>query len=192
MQQPSPVRDVVGVGFPGMSSWDVEYELRDIRAFYKDARLYFSQQATLEMLEKEHADVLHITGEFKCAPSNPSNSVVVLSDGKSLTTSRKIPLGELLALPAFPSVIVSNISSGPNRIDRTVPYIFIANGGSAVIVNAVTPLRKTKKFFGEAFYTALLGGSSSQGAFRKVQLEMIKNPEYASPSFWAPFFLWGR
>jgi hypothetical protein len=61
-----------------------------------------------------------------------------------------------------------------------------------VIGNGFTPSRKTKKFFGEVFYTALLGGNSVQSAYRKVQMEMIKNPDYAPQFVWAPFFLWGK
>src|SRR5207249_2628383 len=35
------VKTVVGFGHPGKTSWDVEYELKDIRSFYDKARMYF-------------------------------------------------------------------------------------------------------------------------------------------------------
>ena len=186
------VRDVVALGHPGETSWDVEYELRDIRAFYKDARLYFNQQAILATLQKEHCDVLHMAAEVHFNDRKPGNSYLVLSDGQSITSWKRVLFGELFSLPTFATVIISDLAADQNAAHRSEPYIFLANGSGAVIMNVYVPSRKTKKFFGEIFYTALLAGNTSQAAFRRVQLDMIKSPEYSSPFAWAPFFLWGK
>jgi CHAT domain-containing protein len=184
--------DIVGLGHQGETSWDVEYELRDIRAFFKDARLHFDQQATLTSLQNEHGDVLHLAAEVRCNRIVPSSSSIVLSDGKSANTSKKVLFGELFSLPPFPTIILSDLGSQCTGVESSVPLILLMNGSSAVIMNAYPPVRKSKKFFGEIFYTALLSGATPQAAFRQTQLEMIKNPEYSSPYLWAPFALWGR
>jgi CHAT domain-containing protein len=169
----------------------VEYELRDIQAFYKDTRLYFNQHATLSVLQKERANVLHLAAEFRFSDHEPRNSFLVLSDGKSYNTVTQVPLGDLFSTSPFSTTIVSNLADR-SAFHPAQPLVFLVNGSSVIIVNAFPALRKAKKFFGEIFYTTLLAGNASDSAFRRAQLEMISNPEYASPHCWAPFFLWGK
>ncbi|MCZ6775500.1 MAG: CHAT domain-containing protein, partial [Ignavibacteria bacterium] len=184
--------DIVALGHPGTTSWDVEYELRDIRAFFKDARLHFNREATLGTLQKERGEVLHLAAEFQFDERRPGNSYVMLSDGKFINTTEEVQWGNLLSLPPFPTVIVSELQDQRSNILAAKPFMFLMNGSSSVILNAYPPLRKTKKFFGEIFYTSLLAGRTPQAAFRQSQLDMINNPEYSSPHHWAPFFLWGK
>jgi CHAT domain-containing protein len=66
------------------------------------------------------------------------------------------------------------------------------NGTSSVVLNAFAPSRKAKKQFGEQFYTAFLAGQPGQAAFRQAQLEMLRNPDYASPYLWGSLCLWGK
>ncbi|MGB2958784.1 MAG: CHAT domain-containing protein, partial [Bacteroidota bacterium] len=190
--QLSVVTDVVGLGFAGGVPWDVEYELRDIRAFYKDARLHFREDATLQTLQEEKGDVLHLAIPFTVRQRHPGNSYLLLSDGKSFSTSTEVPLGDLFSLPAFPTFVVSNLSRGGTAHHVCIPYLLLAGGSRAVIVNGFIPSRKAKKYFGELFYTSLLAGNTSTTAFRQVQVGMIKNPEYSSPHLWGVFFLWGK
>ncbi len=184
--------DVVALGYPGETSWDVEYELRDIRAFNKDARLYFNQQATLATLQREQADIVHIAAEFQFDPQAPGNSYLVLSDGKAFNTSQYVFWGELFSLPGFSTVILSDLSNSGGAIHGAQPMIFLMNGSRTVILNGLPSMRRAKKVFGEIFYTSLLAGSTSAAAFRQAQMEMIKDPHDASSYFWAPFFLWGQ
>jgi tetratricopeptide (TPR) repeat protein len=184
--------DIVGFGHQGETSWDVEYELRDIRAFYKEARLYFDQQATLVALQNEQGDVLHLAAEMRCNTIAPGSSAIVLSDGKSANTTKQVLFGELFSVSSFSTIILSDLGVQCAGVEPSVPLILLMNGSSAVIANESTPARKTKKFFGEIFYTALLAGATTQAAFRQAQLEMIKNPEYSSAYLWAPFALWGK
>jgi CHAT domain-containing protein len=89
-------------------------------------------------------------------------------------------------------VVVSNLA--PYRADAhvVVASSFLSGGASSVIISTHTPSRKAKKVFSEMFYTALLGGADVQTALRKVQSEMIRNPEFSSPLVWGPYMLWGQ
>jgi tetratricopeptide (TPR) repeat protein len=186
------VRQVVGLGCPGGTSWDVEYELRDIRAFYKEVRLYFEAQATLATLQKESEDLLHLSLRMQFNDARPGNSFVLLSDGESAETMKRVPLGDLLSLPQIPAVVLSDLNGERQWIRPSEPYLFLSNGTQELIFTSTVPSRKAKKFFGEIFYTSLLSGADVRAAYRKAQLEMIKTADYASPFTWAPFFLWGR
>jgi tetratricopeptide (TPR) repeat protein len=188
---PPVVRDVIALGHPGSTDWDVEYELRDIRAFYKEARLYFGQQATLGTLQRERADLLCLAAEFRWDNRCPDNSSIILPDSRTPEMVRSILQEEIVGLPPFPAVVLSNLAPGYTSIHPAEPYLFLANGGRTVIMDGYPPQRKTKKYFGEVFYTALLAGMPPGEAYHTVQLEMIRNPEYRSMHTWGAFFLWG-
>lgn len=184
--------EIVALGHPGDTAWDVEYELRDIRAFYREARLYFEKQATLSTLQRERGDVLHLAARVHFAGQTPASTHIVLSDGKSFETFREVLWGEIFSTHPFSTVILSDLNADRSTIDPREPHMFLMNGSSTVILSMYPPARKTRKYFGEMFYTALLSGSTPQAAYRTALTEMIKNPEYASPHVWTPYFLWGK
>ncbi len=187
-----PVRDIVGMGHPGTTAWDVEYELRDIRAFYKDTRLYFGQQASLATLQREHGDLLHLALDLRFTSYSPGNAHVLMSDVKTRGTTRDILLGDMLTTPVFPTVIVSHLRADSINVDGLLPALFLVNGSSSCMMNAHPASRKARKFFGEMIYTTLLGGKSADVAYRQALVEMIRNKDYATPYMWASFALWGK
>lgn len=187
---PGTVQDILCVGFPGTTSWDVEYELRDVRAFYKDARLCFGRNAVADTLRKRRADLLHLAVEIQLSKQRPVFGGVLLSDGQSSTGITRLPLGELPALPRSGAVLVSNLAMHMPTLDRSIPYALRSTGSGVVILNVFPATRKAKKDFGEAFYTALQGGASVPAAYRKTQQEMIGRKETAAPTMWAAFLLW--
>lgn len=189
---PRNVTEVAALGCPGETSWDVEYELRDIRSFYKDVRLHFGAEATIGTLRAEHADVLHLAVELVLDDRRPGNGHVLLSDGKSAVTYARTSLGDLLSLKPFGVVALSNLSDGHTQIHPAEPYVFLAGGNSTVVLNSYVPTRGAKKTFWAGFYAGLQSGVGADAAYRKAQLEMIKDPRFAAPHLWAPFFLWTR
>ena len=189
---PVQVQTVVGLGCPGSTGWDVEYELRDIRAFYKEVRLYFDQQASLGTLQRENEDLLHLALPVYFNDARPGNSYVVLADSESPEILRHVMLGDLLSIATPRSVVVSDLDGARLGVRPAEPWLFFAGGAQDVVFTSWVPTRKGKKYFGELFYTALLAGSDVPGAFRKAQLGMINAGEYASPAIWGPFVLWER
>jgi hypothetical protein len=183
------VIDIAGVGHPGLTSWDVEYELRDIRAFHKDARLFFGKDASLATLQKEKAGTLSLAAEFHFDEQRTGNAFLRLSDGTP-SGSTEVPWGKLLSVSRFPTVLLSDL--GQYRgIPPVKPLFFLATGSETVILTSSPARRKTKKYFGEFFYTALTGGSRSDDAYRQAVLGMIANPEMNAVEIWAPFYRWG-
>jgi len=187
---PATVQDILCVGFPGTTSWDVEYELRDVRAFYKDARLCFGRNAVADTLRKGRADLLHLAVEIQLSKQRPVFGGMLFSDGQSSTGITRLALGELSALHGSGTVLVSNLAMRMPTLDRTIPYALRSTGSGVVILNVFPPTRKAKKDFGEAFYTALQEGASVSAAYRKTQELMIERKETAAPSMWAAFLLW--
>ncbi len=185
-------RQVIGLGHAGATAWDVEYELRDIRAFYKEARLFFGEQATLSALRDARADVAHLALQVLFSRNSPQNSSILFSDGNSGTTTKPVQWGELRRLPAFGAIVFSDLGGNATMHHATLAHTLLMTGTGGVLLNSFTPSRKSKKYFGEAFYTALLAGVDMETAVHQMQLAMIKSPEYSAPHTWAPFFLWGK
>jgi tetratricopeptide (TPR) repeat protein len=186
------VREVAGIGYPGRTGWDVEYELRDIRAFYKDARLSFGAQASIATLEQGRADLLHLAVEVRYNPAAPWNASVMLSDTKSAELGVRFSVGRFAGLTSYRSVVLSDLSPGLANVHVLLASALLSGGATSVVVSTATPSRKAKKVFSEMFYTALLGGADVQSALRRVQAEMIRNPEFSSPLVWGAYMAWGQ
>lgn len=179
---------VVGFGNSGTTQVDAEYEVRDAKAFFKDAKLYFNRDASLTLLQSARGDILHAAFELHYRPHDPGTSFFVLNDGTGYASAHYYGLRELFSLGPYATVVLSNL--GDEDISPILPAILLMNGSSEVITNAYLPPRKAKKFFNERFYTSLAAGASTETAYRTALLGMIQTSEYAPPNVWGGFFLW--
>jgi len=188
----APVRTVTGLGVRGSTTWDVEYELRDIHAFYRDARLLFGREATLASLRAVRSDLLHLSMEVQFKVQRPLNGACILGDGVSDDGTAAAPLGAVFGLPPVPAVVLFNLSNRQPATDRALAAAFLSNGSTSVILGAAPLTRKAKKVFGEGFYTALQSGEHVPAALRTAQNAMARSREFSSAHFWAPLMLWGN
>jgi CHAT domain-containing protein len=179
---------VVGFGNQGRTSRDVEYEVRDAKAFYKDAKLYFNKDATLYRMHEVSGDILHAAFELVYRPQHTGNSFFLLNEGAGYFSLRYHRFGELFSVHPFSTVLLSNLNDAEPNI--VVPTIFRMNGCEDVVLNGYTASRKAKKAFNAFFYTNLIAGASTEDAYRRALLEMIGGEEFALPNHWACFFLW--
>ena len=191
-QKELPVSDVVGLGHPGRTQWDVEYELKDIRGFYEKARMFFDASATLQHLDTLHIDVLHLAAEFNLDTEIPDESMMTVSDGKTPFGVRGVSLGQMLGMVTPQTLVLSNVSPTPGGLSLYAPLIFLANGSKSVIATMWQGDRKTKKYFGEVFYTNLLGGIPASTAFHTATVTMAKSEEYGRLYRWGLYFRFGK
>ena len=186
------VNRIVAIGHPGRTAWDVEYELKDIRGFFDNARMYFGPKATLNHLLDTARDVVHIAAEFQFDGNVPNNSVLLLADRKDPFGLHRVPLGELAAIPRPQAIVFSDISQRPGGMTHYGPLLFLANGTKTVVASVWQADRKAKKYFGEGFYTALLAGVSASDAYQHAVEGMIKQPEFYQLQRWGLFYQYGR
>jgi hypothetical protein len=186
------VHEVVGFGHPGKTTWDVEYELKDIRSFYDKAKMYFDTTAILGHLSGLSADVLHLAAEFSVDTNIPDSSVITVSDGVTPDGVAGISLGRLLAVPTTQTLVFSNITPEAGGLSRYAPMAFLANGTHTMIATMWQGERKAKKYFGEVFYTNLLGGVSSGFAYHKAMTAMMKDEEFSKLYNWGLYYQFGR
>jgi hypothetical protein len=51
---------------------------------------------------------------------------------------------------------------------------------------------KSKKYFGEVFYTGLLAGLNPDDAYDQAVRKLSTDREYASPRQWGLYYLYGK
>lgn len=185
------IRDIVAMGNPTGRNWSVDYELRDIRSFFKDANVLIGFEATWENLKSPRADVLQISSEFKNDPSNGPFGLVAFSDGETLEESHDVPFPKLTELPASPVVILSNYAGQGVGLNDFHAFLLRLNGTSDIFFNAWSADRKATKFFSEFFYTHLANGLAPGDAYRQALLNLIRIQEVNHPFSWAQIFHYG-
>jgi len=179
---------VVGFGNPGRSAVDVEYEVRDAKAFFREAKLLLGREAIWGALQRESGDFLHAALELHLHADHPGASAIVLKDVAGYAGTQAVPMGELFALPPFNTILLSSVQE--SGVPPAVVRILKMNGTASVVTNSAMPSRKVKKLFNEGFYAHLLRGAAVDVAYRNALLEMLKHPEHAQPWQWGVFFLW--
>jgi len=187
-----PVTDIIGVGHPGRTDWDVEYELKDIRGFYDKAKMLFYTSATKRSLDASAYDVLHFAAEFTLDMAVPDNSALILSDGTTPYGVRELALGEALGIPPPEVLIFSNISPLAGSFWRYAPLAFQAGGVPVLIATMWQGERKAKKYFGEVFYTSLQAGVPAAQAYQNAMMALAKNQEFSQPHRWGLYYIFGR
>ncbi|MFI5251768.1 MAG: CHAT domain-containing protein [Bacteroidota bacterium] len=183
---------VAGIGHPGRTGWDVEYELKDIRAFTTNAKLFFDTSATLANLSSVTCDLLHICSDLTVIPANPEGCSFTLSDRTTNSGLQDIPIGNLFSITPPGTLLFSNISSIPGGMARYVPFISLVNGSGTFIGTFWQGDHKSKKYFGELFYTGLLNGLSAKDAYTQAMRKLSADHEYSSPRQWGLYYLFGK
>ncbi len=183
---------IAGIGYPGSTGWDVEYELKDIRSFYDRTPMFFDTSATLRHLTETMYNVIHCAAEFSLDRSVPNNSHMVLSDGIHANGTSNVSLGEMSGIPAPDILVFSNIGNRPGQLYRYVPALYLALGTRTVITTMWQGDRKAKKVFGEQFYTALLAGQTGTDAYGQAIREMANNPDANHVQRWGLYYQYGK
>jgi tetratricopeptide (TPR) repeat protein len=185
------VRTIVAFGNPSGKNWSVDYELHDIRSFYKSATIMLGTDATSKNIGASKADVLQLSMDFVNAPGEPDLGSFVCSTGKALGETESIDFERLTDNDPFPIIELSNQSSQGSGLTPLHALLLRMNGTSDVFLNAWSADRKAAKFFSESFYTNLAAGLAPGDAYRQALLNLISTREVGHPRSWAQFFHFG-
>lgn len=183
------IREILAVGDPTGRNWSIDYELRDIRSFFKDANVLIGFEATWNSLT-QRSDILQLSTDFKINPGTYPFGMMALSDGETFEESVDIPFEQITSLPSFPVVVLSNTGQGAG-LTPVQAFLLRMNGTSDVFYNSWGAERKAAKFFSEFFYTHLSNGLAPGDAYRQALLNLIRTHETSHPYSWAQFFHYG-
>jgi tetratricopeptide (TPR) repeat protein len=189
LQQPRRVYSIAAFGNPDGIDWNIDYELRDIRGIFRDARIHLEGKASIEELTSERGDILHIATEFYFQPDFPEHSYFLLT-GYGSTSVRRFGLEYLTGLHSFPHVILTNSGDVVEGLNVLHPYFFFLNGGNSIAVNHWQREPRSAKWFNENIYSNLSIEHTFLNAFHQAQSTLISTSEYSHPHFWGLFFIY--
>jgi len=185
------IQDIVAFGNPTGKNWSVDYELRDIRSFFKGAKVMVGLETSWDNLKSIKADVLQISTEFSQRNAEFPLGNFVLSDGLMVEQSTAIPFEKLSELEAIPVIILSNHNGQGIGLSAEQAFLLRLNGTPDVFFNAWSADRKAAKFFSEYFFTHLANGLAPGDAYRQALLNLIRTREVSHPRSWGQFFHFG-
>jgi tetratricopeptide (TPR) repeat protein len=183
---------VGAIGHPGHTTWDVEYELRDIRSFYDSAQIFIGQQVTFETFRNAAYDALHLALEFTLDTEVPDRSSFYIADGRTSYGLARVSLGDALQVPSPHVLIFSNLSAHVGDMAEYAPLAFLANGVPNVITTLWQGSRREKRYFGEVFYTAMKGGLIPSEAYMDAVLAVKKKNDFSRAHRWGLYYRFGK
>jgi hypothetical protein len=184
-------RELVALGNPTGKNWEVDYEMRDIRSFFKGAAIMVGLEASWDNLKGVKADILQLSTEFNRGTMELPLGTFTLSNGLVAEQSIAIPFEKLSELAAVPVIILSNYYGQGYGLSAKHALFLRLNGVSDVFVNGWLADRKATKFFSEYFYTYLSNGLAPGDAYRQALLNLMRIREISQPHSWAQFFHFG-
>lgn len=184
-------REVVAFGNPTGKSWSVDYELRDIRSFYKGATIFIGPEASWQNLMNARGDVLQISSEYGRVRETQPLGMFILAAGAAQGGVMEVPFEKLSEAPVFPVVYLSNQLGEGSKLSAVHALVLRIAGTGDVFLNAWYADRKAAKFFSEYFYAHLANGLAPGDAYRQALLNMIRTKDISHPRAWGQFFHYG-
>jgi tetratricopeptide (TPR) repeat protein len=187
----SRIRDIVAFGNPTGKQWSVDYELRDVRSFFKNARINIGLETSWNNVRSATGDVLQISTEFTEPKATTPLGGINLSNGLMVEESETVPFEKLMEQTPSAVVVLSNQSSQGLALQSIHALVIRMNGTADVFLNCWSADRKSAKFFSEFFYTHLSNGLAPGDAYRQALINLLHTREVSHPHSWAQFFHFG-
>jgi CHAT domain-containing protein len=186
----SRIQTVTALGNATGQNWALDYELRDIRSFFKYASLITGSEASWSALKTAKGDILQISVAFSQGTMEQPLGAFSLSNGRTPETL-SLPFCSLSELSASPVVFLSNQYGQGVTMTSGQAHVVQMNGTADVVMTAWLADRQATKFFSEYFYTHLSNGLAPGDAYRQALLNLIKTRETNNPRSWGQFFHYG-
>jgi CHAT domain-containing protein len=174
-------KEVVAFGNPTGKNWSVDYELRDVRSFFKEAKIIIGLEASWDNLKTTKADILQISTTFGNKSPEFMLGNITLSNGLMVEESTTIQFEKLTELEAVPLMVLSNQYGQGIGLTADHALLLNINGTANIFLNEWLADRKATKFFSEYFYTHLSKGLAPGDAYRQALLNLIRTREVSQP-----------
>ena len=183
---------MVAVGNPRGNNWPLDFELRDIRSFFRSATVSVSQNANEKQLFESSGDVLQLSTDFVTDSLFAGHSTFVLSSGSITNPDADLPIADFLRLPQYPIVYLSDERNDESGLTPLHAALLMMNGSSNIIL-AMKPMEpKASKFFSEKFYSTLSKGTNVNESFRAAVIAMSTSRNFGAPYEWSQLFKFGK
>lgn len=189
--QPERISRILAIGNPSGKNWSIDYELRDIRSFFKEAAIFIGKDASWENFKGANVDLLQVSTDFMIGEGDSPLGLVAFAEPQRSEDITKIPYERMTEIDA-PGVMVLSNQYGQGLGLSTIHALALrVNGTSDVFLNSWHSDRKAAKFFSEFFFTHLANGLAPGDAYRQALLNLIRTRDVNHPHSWGQFFHFG-
>ncbi|MDD8018077.1 MAG: CHAT domain-containing protein [Bacteroidota bacterium] len=186
---PQYINNIVAFGYTADTRWGLEFELRDIRSFFRNAQIFANENATEENLKNALGEVLQISSTFRT--TQDKEYFFTLTDGSASTGGTTIPISLFASLHPFPRVYLSDVQMKTNKLTPNHSVYWALNGTSSIITTELPIEPRSSRIFGENFYSTLSSTSNPFNAYRQAVLQLHKQSGIAERQTWASYFFYG-
>lgn len=180
---------VAAFGFTTDSRWGLEFELRDIRSFFKNTQVNVNLVATAEKLSNATGTVLQLSTPYQ--KNGDSEYSFLLSSGSTLKSGVNLSIGKFATYHSFPIVYLSDVQSSANNISILHPLLWMLNGSSSVIATQFPITSNISRSFSENFYSSLLSEETSAGSYRRSVTLLERKKDLYGDFAGASYFFYG-
>lgn len=184
-----PGSTVEAFGFTTDSRWGLEFELRDIRSFFKNTQANVNLAATPEKLSSAAGDILQLSSPFQ--KNEEGEYSFLLSSGSTLKSGVSISIEKFTSYHPFSIVYLSDVQSSVNNISNLHPLLWMLNGSTSVIATQFPINSNISKSFNEYFYSSLLSDETPSGSFRRSVTMLERKKDLLGWSAGASYFYYG-
>jgi CHAT domain-containing protein len=180
---------------------EAEKQVEILRGFYGDrSTTYLGSHATESRFKAEASRhrIIHLASHGLFEEGSPLYSSVVLSPGAASSDDGLLEAWELLELTLDADVVIlsacetgrGRIASGEGLVGTT--WALLAAGARSTIVSQWKVEASSATALMTALHRRLARGEPGRAEqLRLATLEVLRNPRYAHPFYWAPFVLVG-
>jgi hypothetical protein len=172
-------------------NWSIDYELRDLRSFFHDAKVMVGLETAWDNLRKASADVLQLSTDYTGQTQTHPLGDILLSNGLTVEGSVELPFDKLTEMTGIPVMVLENQAGQGTGLGPLHAAVLRMNGTSDVFLSAWAADRRASKFFSEYFYTHLANGLAPGDAYRQALLNLIRTREVSHQHAWGQFFHYG-
>jgi len=186
---PKFINSIAAFGFTSNSRWGLEFELRDIRSFFRNTQININQAATKQKLVSSVGEVVQISTFFTRDKNN--DSWFTLSDGSTSKAGISVPIAEFTEIHPFQIVYLSDAQSTVNNVTNLHPLLWLLNGSTCVVATHFPITPNISKTFGENFYSSLSSEVNPFLAYRRAAVYLGKKKELNSGYGGSSYFYYG-
>ncbi len=181
--------NIAAFGFTTDSRWGLEFELRDIRSFFKNTQVNVNLVATAEKLYNATGTVLQLSTPYQ--KNGDAEYSFLLSSGSTLKSGVNLSIEKFTSYHSFPIVYLSDVQSSANNISILHPLLWMLNGSSSVIATQFPLTSNVSKSFSENLYSSLLSEETPSGSYRRSVTLLERKKDLYGGFAGASYFYYG-
>ena len=186
------------IGDPAMALPGAQREVEAIRTLFPDSEAYFQKDATRERLLKGtgQSKIVHVAAHASVDAIDPLHSKIYLAKGGELSGNIEAREVYAMTLDAVSLVTLSACETGLGKVSRGdeiwgFTRSFLSAGAPSLVVSLWPVADESTEKLMRRFYSEMSNGTDKRRALQAAQLEVLRDPRFAAPYFWAAFNLVG-